>query len=630
MLRAPALEQPVHSRWRTSSASRQRAPSPQRQCQGQARAADPRGAPARVVRTVPMVPMVPMVLGGLFALAGSANFGFDFAFGLACAQDRPSEAELFGGATEAPGRPSEDELFGGTQAGPDAAASANGQPSGTDGPARRPSEDELFGSEERSDTTIRARANAPPDARDAVLGGGAAPMFSEEPAPWDPLTIGGQIYLRLQSTANERTEPQHWGVSSPTLLDVFFDARPNDRVRGFARGRMSYDPLLPSSQGGLSGTSVLGSSGTAGSTSISPLYTGATGSPRVLLDQLWLRFDIARQLFVSVGKQHVRWGTGRFWMPADYLHLLKRNPLDIFDVRTGTNMIKVHLPIESLSWNFYAYGVLQNAGVRPDLGTLAGALRAEFVWDQLELAIGAYGSPDTRAKFAADVSFGLGDVDFYGELALRDGREIDRVRYAPDASLPPRPDFTAVPPDVAQALAYAQIQQEVDALYPVYRDKGYRPQVVAGFSYSRKYNDSDTFSVGMEYFYNGFGYDSPDVYSGLLWPHSQPLQNAASFFYFGRHYAALFATFPAPFKLDLHTFTVSTLGNLSDRTFTTRVDYAYTLLTHLRLEAYASVAYGGRGEFRFRIADLPSVHVSELGLPRPTVVALGLGLRLAI
>jgi hypothetical protein len=170
----------------------------------------------------------------------------------------------------------------------------------------------------------------------------------------------------------------------------------------------------------------------------------------------------------------------------------------------------------------------------------------------------------------------------------------------------------------------------VDALYPVYRTRGYRPQAVAGLSYSHKYNDNDTFTLGLEYFYNGFGYDDPNVYSGLLWPHSQPLQNPASFFYLGRHYGALFLTFPAPFSLDLHTFTLSTLGNFSDRSFTTRFDYALTLLTHLRFEAYASVNYGNHGEFRFQIAELPSVKVSELGLPRPTVFAMGLGLRLAI
>lgn len=505
---------------------------------------------------------------------------------------RPSEADMFGGAPAAEQRPREADMFGA------APAAESG--------------------------------SKPVDPREAMFSGDNRPMFTEEPAPDDPLTIGGMLYLRTQSTANERTEPKNWGISSPTLLDMFFDARPNDRVRGFVRGRMTYDALLPSDSGGLSSTSLLGNSGTAGSTSISPLFTGASGSPTALLDQLWLRFDIGHQLFITVGKQHVRWGTGRFWTPADYLHLRRRNPLDVFDVRTGTNMVKVHLPVESLSWNFYAYGILENSGGRPDLSTPAGALRAEFVVGEAELGLGVYNRARSRAKLAADVSFGIWDFDIYGELALRDGREIDRVRYDADAMVPPPMNLAGVPAEVAQTLALSQLTREVDALYPVYRSPGYKPQLVAGLSYSRRYAENDTFTIALEYFYNGFGYDNPDVYSGLLYPHSQPLQNPASFFFLGRHYAAAFITFPAPFKLDLHTFSLSTLSNLSDRSFTTRFDYALTLLTHLRFEAYASVAYGERGEFRFRIADLPSVPVSQLGLPRPTIVALGLGLRLSI
>jgi hypothetical protein len=490
------------------------------------------------------------------------------------------------------------------------------------------------------------------DARDAVLAGDNSPMFSEEPAPSDPLTLGGQVYLRAQGAAYEHTEPQHWGVSAPALLDMFLDARPNDRVRGFALGRMSYDPLLPAVSNSLGGSALSGNSGTAGSTSISPIFGGATNAPRVQLDQLWLRFDIGHNLFVTAGRQHVRWGTARFWTPGDFLHVRKRNPLDVFDVRTGTTMLKVHLPIESQAWNFYAYGITENDRGRADFTTPAGALRGEFVLGQLELGLGVFGRARTRAKFEADLSFGLGDIDFYAEAAVVDGRAIDRVGYAPGAAPPPpmetKINTAGLPPELqeaadafnvaveqarqltAQARQIDQAQREVDARYPVYRTPGYRPQIVVGANYTRKYTDTDTFTIGLEYFYNGLGYDNPDVYTGLILPHATALQNPASFFYFGRHYGALFISFPAPFKLDLHTFTLSTLGNLSDQSFTSRFDYSLVLLTHLRFEAYASVAYGARGEFRFKLANLPSLNSAQLGLPNPTVVTLGVGLRLAI
>lgn len=527
-------------------------------------------------------------------------------------------------------------MFGAPSAEPTAQPEAASPPAAPDAAQPQPQPSAEANPQPQPPAAASINAASPPpvasDSRDAVLGAGASPMFTEEPAPDDPLTIGGQLYLRLQSTAYDHTQPKRWGMSSPSLLDVFLDARPNDRVRGFALGRMSYDPLLPSSQSSVSSATLSGGSGTAGTASISPGFGGATNAPHVLLDQMWLRFDIAHQLFVTAGRQHVRWGTARFWTPTDFLHTRRRNPLDVFDARTGTTMIKLHVPIEDRNWNFYAYGVTENDNGRPDLSAPAGAVRAELAFDQLEFGLGAYGRARSRAKFAADISFGLGDIDFYGEVALLDGRDIDRVRYNADATLPQMPALDGLPPQAAQALVLGYVQQEVDALYPVYRDSGYKPQAVGGLSYSRKYNDNDTFSIGLEYFYNGFGYSDKNAYSGLLWPHSSSLNNPASFFYFGKHYAALFVTFPAPFKLDLHTFTFSTLGNLSDRTFISRLDYSYTLLTHLRLEAYASLAYGARGgEFRFAIASLPGYSASSLGVAnQPTNFTLGLGLRLAI
>ncbi len=63
---------------------------------------------------------------------------------------------------------------------------------------------------------------------------------------------------------------------------------------------------------------------------------------------MWLNFDILHTAFVTAGKQHVRWGTARFWAPTDYLHLQPRNPLLPFDARTGTTMLKVEVPWEEL------------------------------------------------------------------------------------------------------------------------------------------------------------------------------------------------------------------------------------------------------------------------------------------
>ena len=548
-------------------------------------------------------------------------------------------------------RPSEDEMFGGKPAAPSAPAAPTPAPSGSAAPpagsAAPPAPAEPGGEAKASQDASAAQGtttapppgtnpagaseaqapaptrSAPADSRDeAVLGGRQTPMFTEEAAPSDPLRIGGQIYLRSQMTAQRGANAGNYSFSTPSLTDVYFDARPNDRVRGFVLGRMIYDPTLPTSAGGFGAGPVQATGGTSGSASLSSLFGQQTRSPRVALDQLWLRFDVAHTVFVTAGKQHVRWGTGHFWSPTDFLHLNFRNPLDVFDARTGTTMIKLHVPIESKAWNFYAYGLTENADATGSISRVAGAARAEFVVDAAEFGVGALERRDQDPRVAADVSFGIGDFDLYGELALKNSSEVDRVGYDPGAP------FTTPSAEQLQADPYALVKSFADAVYKPYRQHDYRPQAVGGLTYSRKYNDNDTFTVGAEYFYNGFGYTNTDAYFGLVLPHSAPLAQPAPFFYLGQHYGAVYVTFPAPFSLDLHTFTLSTLGNLSDRSFITRLDYSLVLLTHLRFEAFASARYGNQyGEFRFGVKPLDTVGFPGLS---PAIFDLGMALRLAI
>ena len=50
-------------------------------------------------------------------------------------------------------------------------------------------------------------------------------------------------------------------------------------------------------------------------------------NPAVILDQLYLRFDILRTVFVTVGRQKMKWGTAHVWNPTDALNAQKRDPL---------------------------------------------------------------------------------------------------------------------------------------------------------------------------------------------------------------------------------------------------------------------------------------------------------------
>lgn len=293
--------------------------------------------------------------------------------------------------------------------------------------------------------------------------------------------------------------------------------------------------------------------------------------PKVLLDQLWLRFDVLRVAFITVGQQHIKWGSNRFWNPTDFLNPVLLDPLAVFDVRTGVTMLKVHVPWEAKGWNFYAFGLLDNYDRASNLGRVGGAVRAEIVFGTAEVALSAVASPGFNPRFGADLSAGFGAIDFTVEAAVRDAG--DEMRYRPAAN----PDPTA-----GQA-----------GLFERYSASGIAPQVTLGFSRSILYSDQDSFAIGAEYFYNSLGYKGPADYVALL------INGAFRPFYVGEHYAAVYLFVPNPGSWNDTTFVLSTLANLSDVSLVSRLDVLVTVLTHLRFEAYVAGHYGTRGgEFR--------------------------------
>ncbi len=516
---------------------------------------------------------------GVFLLAGAA-----------WAEERPAEEDMFGGA--------------GQTATPTATTTATPTSTATD-----------TGTE--TGTAL--------DARDSLNLGdpNAGTRLSADVAPDDPLKIGGQFYWRVISSGQQGKAPQNFSLSAPALLDVFMDARPNDRVRAFVLGRMTYDPTLPPNGTTTSAASSAVGGGASDSTSLSSVFGQPTRGPTVVLDQMWLRFDLLHTVFVTAGKQHVRWGTARFWTPTDYLHLSPLNPLLPFDPRTGTTMLKLQLPWEKRGWNFYAYALPEAATATPTTGDIAGAVRAEVVLGTFEGGVGVFGQRNSKAKFAGDFSFGVWDLDFYGEAALRNAADVDFVQYkALDASLP------ACTSDTQQLPLPTLVAQ----YYQAVSGSGWKPQVTGGVSYTRQYADKDTFTVGAEYFYNGLGYSTPKDYPGLIIPRTPPLRNPATFFYLGRQYVGVFATAPAPYSWDNTTFTFSTLANLTDRSAITRLDYSLTVLTHVRFEAYGAVHYGQKnGEFRFGFDsnDLPCPPKTPIDVA-PALFDVGVGLRVAL
>lgn len=476
----------------------------------------------------------------------------------AAAQDRPAEADLFA----APQGPPAPEAGGAPAARPAAPAGA------------RPGEAELFGP-----APAGGEAQGRPEAEARVRG-----RLGETD---DALKLGGLLYLRSALTAREGAPPSDWAFSTPALLDLYLDARPNDRVRGFALARTVYDATLPKGptvQAGL------------------PVVLGTSqANPHATLDQLWLKFDADRKVFLTAGRQHVKWGVGRFWNPTDFLHVARRDPLAVFDERAGTTMLKAHLPWEARGWNLYGMAVAEplvtpvtSPLVPPTLpaptnrlGAVGGAARAEVVLGSWELGIDGAAQRGMDPRLGLDASTGFWEIDVRGELALRRGSDVPLVREV------------AVPGGTT---------------YEAYTPTGLRTAAVLAADWSHKYSDEDAFTLGVEYYWNQNGYDDARLYPVAL------LANLFTPFGMGRHYGGVYLALPRPGAWNLHTFTFTVLGNLSDTSFTGRVDWSMTLLTHLTLEAYVAGHAGTKGgELRFGLDVAPRTVV----LPPATCSSVG-------
>ncbi len=482
---------------------------------------------------------------------------------------------------------------------------------------QRPSEEDLFGAPAPApDQPPAAPVSTDERAADLLGGSGrAAPDGRWDAAKDDPLQVGGLLYLRATTFAQRGVPPAGWPLSSPNLLNVFLDARPNDRVRGFVLARLGYDPTVPTQA-----TSLLGL----------PVSQSQT---RAVLDQLHLSFDVERTVFVTAGRQHVKWGTGKLWNPTDFLHPARRDPLSRYDDRTGVTMVKVHLPWERLGWNLYGMAILDDLagqatragqvatpGEVGALGHVGGAARAEVVLGGVELAADLAAQRGHTPRFGFDTSFALGELDLHAELALTSGRDAPFWRQT-----------GADPGDVGSWTRGSL---------------GITPQAVAGAEWSWQYSDQDSLTLGAEYFFNDAGYGDAHVYPVLIFSPILPAdasgqialggtvdpRTAFTPFYLGRHYAGAYLALPRPGGWNDTSFTVSALANLSDGSGVLRLDHSVVLNTYLTLETSLTGHLGSQGgEFRFGISEQRTVAGLALALDVPIpVLDAGVALRVKL
>ena len=447
----------------------------------------------------------------------------------------------------------------------------------------RPTEDEIFGDVSTSDLDEESSSSSAEDGATTGL-----------ELVDDMLTIGGQLYLRFDMSILDDQAFGEQALAMPNLLDIYLDARPDPRLRAFVNGRLRYDPTVTDGEVDVAGQPI----------------EPAT----VMLDQLWIKTDIERLVFFTIGQQRVKWGACRVWNPTDFVNKSRRDPLTFFDERTGLPMIKLHVPFEDLGWNLYALMLFDGVDSLKDVG---GAFRLEMVLGPAELSLSAVVGANRKTSFGLDISAGVGDVDVFAEVAISD--EHGSNDYVVDSG--------AAEALADEGLTDAQFFQILTESVAIERRAEWGVRVGGGLEWSFRVGDDDTMVLGAEYFYNGLGESEPLAYPLMLF------NGDFEALYVGEHYGAFFWLYPSPGSLDEATIMFTTLGNFSDLTMVSRVGFSVSFHRRLRLESYVQVHYGfddDQGELRYEmhVPEIPDVSPQlDIRAPRASV---GLNLRVAL
>ncbi len=278
----------------------------------------------------------------------------------------------------------------------------------------RPSEAEMFGGDSSTPTpTVQTTPSGSTEA--------TASKDSEEMTPKshtlltsaeENTQIGGTLSTEADYYLQKGTPLTQDLVSNPNILFLYLDSKLENDNRVFARIRTFYDPT------GLS-------SGNPNDSSYTNPYgfgNGTSDNLSTQLQELRISANIDHEVFFTIGRQKVKYGAAKFFNPTDFLN----NQLyDFFlpsDERTGVDMVMAQVP--SGTANLYAVGLPGN----PTNGNPAGGyFRGELGYDSFanilesgEISLSGYLPKGQPGKAGFDISQGIGDLDAYFEGALEE------------------------------------------------------------------------------------------------------------------------------------------------------------------------------------------------------------------
>jgi len=334
----------------------------------------------------------------------------------------------------------------------------------------------------------------------------------------DRAEIGGRVRIEGVYTQTTKQKPADANMKNGSGAELYLDAKSESGVRSFLRIRMEQ------SAAGVSATSATSAAGTDAST-----------SPSLSVDEAKIQATLWHKLFLTAGRQKMKFGAAKFFNPTDFPNQQMRDPFAREDRRPGVDALKLHLPLEDM--NIYAIALASKSEV---FGDTAGYGRAEFAFSGGEVSVSALSKRNQTTKYGIDASAAVRDIDAYTEVAFD-----DHERYS------------------------------------------------AGFTYDVQISDSDAISLGAEYHHNGNGLAGSSQYFGALASGTHtPLT-------LGRDYAAATIYLAKPQWLKHSTLIFSTIANTADNSATLVPQIFHEITPEITASAQLMMPAGkSDGEFR--------------------------------
>lgn len=290
--------------------------------------------------------------------------------------------------------------------------------------------------------------------------------------------------------------------------DLSLDVRVYDGFRIFSSASVSYAPAFSTPYSPIAVSNPL--TGLT-ATNILTNYQASTNIAAIAFKEFFADLNIARTVYLRVGKQNLAWGRGYFWTPTDLINIQKVDFVNRDISREGTYGVRLHIPYKTF-FNFYGFA---NAGSTLDFSKYSLALKTEFLLGPVEFALSGLFRPNRRSVFGADFSFGIAGWNFYGEGLLAQDGQTDKLR-------------TNVITNGSLTYAIPEPYRETNAF------------LRANIGVSKSL-DQDRLTFGVEGFYNGEGYDNNPLGDPTLKPLFS-LGQGYKPFEFGKWYAAAYVS----------------------------------------------------------------------------------------